>query len=1119
MNLRLSPEIAAGFIEEAQGYFAQMRASFVEWSGGSPHALDEPRRLVHTIKGAASMIGLPALAHVALLFEDTLKVLLGHGPAQEQPQHFQTTVDALQSYVDGIGTGDRRNADLAAAIAAIRRVRGDAASGDSAAVKQILGHEPVSTAVQTGSAEDQNDLRANFRYEAEDQLQAIGRSLRLLETNRDQDNKEILRALRRGIHSLKGSSQSVGLKALTELTHRLEDLLDGITSDKVSFSRGIERLLFSTFDTITDLATGDLEESTVWDRVNQLRDMFAAVISSSQGQSSLELTGEEPEPEEALAEETSEEIPAEFIDVFRQEADEHLSVIATRLRELASASTELRREAIQDVRRATHTLKGAAGVIGFKTLSSLAHRMEDLLDAAWEGSLELDAPRLQLLHETSDVLTDLVTDPAKRNETLARRRELLPRYAQAMGTLARAGAPTWLAPARLPEPRPEPAAPVIEIPAGTDQQPRPIQNLSRLDAASDRTAQYVRVPIERLDEMVRLVSELVVSRSTFEQYLEAYRHDVDELRLSLGRLRRLSQKFDTDFEVQALLGGPGARVARTIGSDRQGTDRRSEFDSLEFDRYTDLHLVARDLSETVTDISVGVSLLSHRSGDFDSYLTRIGRLTSDVQDRFMRMRMVPLANLATRLHRVVRVTADRLGKQVDLVLEGEQIEMDKTALEELAGPLEHLLRNAVDHGIENEHLRRNAGKRPRGQVTIRAYYLGTHVVVEVSDDGRGLDATAIRQRAVAVGLYSEAEAAALSDSAAFDLAFRPGFSTAREITDISGRGVGLDVVKGAVTRMKGAIQIESRPGEGTTFHLRLPMSLAILRVLMVKARGEIYAVPLGAVTRILRLEPGQLEQVGSQQILRLDDKVLPALRLSEALGGQAEARSGKASDPAAEPERPPVLVVDLGGSQAALVVDELLLAREVVVKTLGSLIRKVKGVTGATIRGDGGIVLIVNPPELFDNSRTGGGTSANSGRTWSRPARQTGLDILVVDDSVSVRRVLTNLLQNHGGRPTAAKDGLEALEILQSGKLFDGVLLDMEMPRMDGYELLTTLRGQAAFADLPVVMLTSRSAEKHRRKAFDLGANDYLVKPYQDEALLGVLTRVARERREAGVQV
>jgi chemosensory pili system protein ChpA (sensor histidine kinase/response regulator) len=370
MNLKLSPEIALGFMEEAQGYFAQMRESFIDWATGNTNALDEPRRLVHTIKGAASMIGLPALAHVSLLLEDTLKLLLGHVHNGQQPRHFHDALTALESYVQGLGAGDRRNADLAAAIAAIRRVRGDASDGDSAAVKQILGHEPVSTAVQTGSAEDEHDLRANFRYEAEDQLLAIGRSLRLLESNRDQDNKEILRALRRSIHSLKGSSQSVGLKALTELTHRLEDLLDGITSDQIMFSRGVERLLFSTFDTITDLATGDLEEATVWDRVNQLRDMFAAVIAASrQGESSLELSDalvEEAEDED----ESAEEIPAEFIDVFRQEADEHLNVIATRLREVEGApSADERREAIQDVRRATHTLKGAAGVIGFRVLS------------------------------------------------------------------------------------------------------------------------------------------------------------------------------------------------------------------------------------------------------------------------------------------------------------------------------------------------------------------------------------------------------------------------------------------------------------------------------------------------------------------------------------------------------------------------------------------------------------------------------------------------------------------------------------------------------------------------------------------------------------------------------
>jgi chemosensory pili system protein ChpA (sensor histidine kinase/response regulator) len=1116
MNLKLSPEIAAGFVEEAQGYFAQMREAFLQWAAGDAGALEEPRRLIHTIKGAASMIGLPALAHVSLLFEDTLKLFAGHIPAPGQPLQFQSALQSLESYVAGIARGDRRNSELAATIVSLRRSRGDGEEGDSGAVKQILGHEPVSTPVQTGNAEEETDLRANFRYEAEDQLLAIGRSLRMLETQRDQgDNKEILRALRRSIHSLKGASQSVGLKALTELTHRLEDLLDGITSDQISFSRGVERLLFSTFDTITDLATGDQEEASVWDRVNALRDMFTAVITSSRSGVEFGVELADPEETEPVGEDDeAEEIPAEFIDVFRQEADEHLNTIASRLREIeTAAATEERRSAIQDLRRATHTLKGAAGVIGFQTLSTLAHRMEDLLDDAWESNQQLEPAQLQLLHETSDVLADLATEPAKRTEALGRRRDLLQRYAT-WKSQASAPLPTFFTPPKVSEPVSEPAAPVIEIPQGEDPTPKPIKNLARLDPAADRTAQYVRVPIERLDEMVRLVSELVVSRSTFEQYLEAYRHDVDELRFSLGRLRRLSQKFDTDFEVQALLGGPGGLVNRTIGADRQGvTDKRSEFDSLEFDRYTDLHLVARDLGETVTDISVGVSLLSHRSGDFDSYLTRVGRLTSDIQDRFMRMRMVPLANLATRLHRVVRVTADKVGKQVDLVLEGEQVEMDKTALEELAGPLEHLLRNAVDHGIENEHLRRNGDKRPRGQVTIRAYYLGTHIVVEVTDDGRGMDATAIRRRAVAQGLYTESEAAALSDAEAFELCFRPGFSTAREVSDISGRGVGLDVVKGAVTKMKGAITIESRPGEGTTFHLRLPMSLAILRVLMVKARGEVYAVPLGAVTRILRLEPGQLEKVGHQQVLRLEKQVLPALRLGEALGGKATAASVEGTDQ----ERPPVLVVDLGATQAALIVDELLLAREVVVKTLGSLIRKIRGVTGTTIRGDGSIVLIVNPPELFDNGRAIGVNNGTS--RASRTPRQTGFDVLVVDDSVSVRRVLTNLFQNHGWRPTSAKDGMEALEILQSGKRFDAVLLDMEMPRMDGYELLTILRGQAQFAELPVVMLTSRAADKHRRKAFELGASDYLVKPYQDDALLGVIQRVVQARQDARNEV
>jgi chemosensory pili system protein ChpA (sensor histidine kinase/response regulator) len=258
----------------------------------------------------------------------------------------------------------------------------------------------------------------------------------------------------------------------------------------------------------------------------------------------------------------------------------------------------------------------------------------------------------------------------------------------------------------------------------------------------------------------------------------------------------------------------------------------------------------------------------------------------------------------------------------------------------------------------------------------------------------------------------------------------------------------------------------------------------------------------------LRLEAGQLERLGNQQILRVAGKVLPAVRLDTMLGGKA-----RAEDESDELNpRQPVLVVDTGGEQAALLVDSLIVAREVVVKTLGSLVRKVRGVTGATILGDGGIVLIVNTSELFDTHTAGQEKAARPATAWVRQQRRAGLEVLVVDDSVSVRRVLTNLLRNQGWTTEAARDGMEALELIQSGRKFDAVLLDMEMPRMDGYELLALLRSQPQFATLPIVMLTSRAAEKHRSKAFELGVTEFLVKPYQDEALVAVINRVVAGR-------
>ena len=459
----------------------------------------------------------------------------------------------------------------------------------------------------------------------------------------------------------------------------------------------------------------------------------------------------------------------------------------------------------------------------------------------------------------------------------------------------------------------------------------------------------------------------------------------------------------------------------------------------------------------------------------------------------MRVRMVPLAHLAGRLQRTVRQTAAAVGKSARLTVEGETTDFDKTVLEEMSEPLLHILRNAVDHGIEPAGERAAAGKPAAGTVTVRAHAEGTQVVVRVSDDGRGIDLDAVRATAAAKGFLTADEAAAAGTAALHDLLFRPGFSTAPAVSEISGRGVGLDAVKVLVGRLKGTVGVGSEPGRGTTFTIRLPLTLAVLRALMVRAGGQTFAVPLGAVVRILRLDPEYSGAIEGRDVVRIDGDTLPRVSLA----GRLNLRGG--AD--APPERPPVVVVSAGDRKYAVVVDEILGGREVVLKSLGTHVRRAPGIAGATLMGDGSVVLVLDPADLF----LAPAAAPRAGRPAAAApaAARHELLVLVVDDSPSVRRIVTGQLREAGIGAVTAKDGRDALDVLhRSDRRPDVVLLDVEMPRMDGYELLSTLRANPSYRDLPAVMLTSRSGDKHRRKAMDLGAAAYLVKPFQPAALL-----------------
>jgi chemosensory pili system protein ChpA (sensor histidine kinase/response regulator) len=794
------------------------------------------------------------------------------------------------------------------------------------------------------------------------------------------------------------------------------------------------------------------------------------------------------------------DVPPELAEVFGEEAKEHLETIARLTSRLSVEPQD--RESVQELRRAVHTLKGAAGVVGYKGASKLAHRMEDLLDRLYEGTAAVTSIEARVLASSSDALNDLIVGTADPDAL----RSLVVRLFSEFDTLV-GGAPAVassealaaLAAAEIALPQSEvAAAPAVDSAA-------PQENASggerrRMPADRRAAGQALRVPLQRLNELVRVVSELVINRSTFEQHHTSLIEQVDELKLSTARLRRVTHKLESDYEVRAMAGN-----IAVAGPDRDTMSSGGHgFDELELDRYTEFHLLTRELTETASDIATIGARVAATIGDFDSDLTRLGRLTREVQDKTMEFRMVSLGTLETQLERAVRATGESCGKLVDFAMEGAHVALDKSLLEQMADPLLHLLRNAVDHGIESRQQRLTAGKPERGQITVRAFHEGTDVLIEVQDDGAGLNIERIRNLAVERGLTTKAAAAGMTADALQAFIFEPGFSTARQVSEISGRGVGMDVVKSKVARLGGRVYVTSQPGEGATISVRVPMTLAISRVLLVRAAGQTFGLPLGAVVQIVRPHPTSIGTVGAERVFTIDGKTYPLRDLAGTLG---------LARPAAAPAVQPVLIANLSRRRVALAVDEIVNSRDAVVKKLGSHLKHVPGIWGATLLGDGTVVLILNAADLAG--------AADEAVIIRQPVRRAAehapYNVLIVDDSLSIRHVLSLAVKKAGWNAVPARDGLEALELIDGGAtLPDLVLLDIEMPRMDGFEFLSTIRSQKARADLPIVMLTSRGGEKHREKAQALGVTDYMVKPFQEDTLIANIDRLVKESRAMG---
>jgi chemosensory pili system protein ChpA (sensor histidine kinase/response regulator) len=525
--------------------------------------------------------------------------------------------------------------------------------------------------------------------------------------------------------------------------------------------------------------------------------------------------------------------------------------------------------------------------------------------------------------------------------------------------------------------------------------------------------------------------------------------------------------------------------------EREAGELAREFDPLEFDRFTRFQELTRMMAESVNDVSTVQQSLIRMVDDTDAALSAQARLNRELQQDLMRVRMVPFGTLAERLHRLVRQTAKELGKRARLELNGASVELDRSVLERVTGPLEHLLRNALTHGIEPVAVRAAAGKPESGEIRLDIRQENNEIVLSLADDGAGLDLEKIRDKALQRGLIDEAEQ--ISEQRIAELIFVPGFSTAEQVTEIAGRGVGMDVVKDEVGGLGGRIELESTPQRGSRFTIRLPLTTAVTQAVLVRSGARICALPAVMIEQVQQLRQEQLAQARAAGHVEWAGRHYPFATMPELLGEPA-GTLGEAGR-----RYSPVLLLRSGAEAAAVQVEEMIGNQEVVVKNLGPQLARVPGVAGVTVLGSGEIVLILNPVALVQRPRPQPAHVTPSQVPVPAAARP---KVMVVDDSLTVRKITGRLLEREGYQVLAAKDGVEALEQLAE-IVPDVMLVDIEMPRMDGFDLTRNVRADARLKSVPIIVITSRTADKHRAYAKEVGANAFLGKPYQEDELLG----------------
>ncbi len=725
------------------------------------------------------------------------------------------------------------------------------------------------------------------------------------------------------------------------------------------------------------------------------------------------------------------DIDANLLPIFLEEADELLPRIGRDLRGWMAAPGD--QTVMLSLQRALHTLKGSARMAGAMRLGELAHLTETRLESA-----------MQLEHRDADFLDSIASH--------------VDRIGSAVDALHAHTGPAGAVPAA--QDTPAPAQPVAA--AAPEENP-----------AVPRGSLQLRIHADTVERLLNDASEIGIARTRIDSEASGVKQAMSDLEDSLTRLKSQLR----EMEVQADSQMQSRHSVMDAG--------RQDYDPLEFDRYTRLQELVRLMAESLHDIMAVQQTVTRHVGGLETASTRQARINRGLQQELMRSRTVPFSNIAERLYQIARRTARDLGRKAHVEITGGHLEIDRSVLERIAAPIEHLLRNALAHGIEAPQARLAQGKDETGQVSLTLRQEGNEIAIEIADDGAGIDPDKLRERALALGLIGAGDHP--ERDALLSLIYHPGFSTAAEVSEISGRGIGMDVVRTEIDAVGGQIDIETRTGSGTTFRIYLPLTVAVTQAVLVRAGESVLAIPSSSVDQVLRLQPEALVAAREAGTIHHRNLSWPLHDLSALLELPAAGIEGHCT----------VLLLHSGQQRIALHVEALLNNQEIVVKQVNAQLARAPGVTGATVLADGRVALIINPVQLSRRSEAGVRMPAVSQNTASAAKRT----VMVIDDSMTVRKITSRLLEREDYRVATAKDGIDALEQMQTLRP-DILLVDIEMPRMDGFDLVRHIRADSQRSSIPIIMISSRTADKHREHARALGVNVFLGKPYQDQELL-----------------